>query len=196
MFFHRNSSTERLENYLYDRDRKRILLMVSAMGERTARALEEAVEALVTLDGPRAAAVVAQDGAIDALEGEIEQECLLSLAMRQPVREDLRFVFSVLKIVTDLERLGDEAANISEKTMALLGAPLFQPLVDIPQMGNLVAAMLRVHKAMMIAHLKDAGRDQHTAIGCGRIGGSRRLRDSRWLLRVGGFPQRTAPESR
>jgi len=143
MFFHRNSSTERLENYLYDRDRKRILLMVSSMGERTARALEEAVEALVTLDGPRAAAVVAQDGAIDALEGEIEQECLLSLAMRQPVREDLRFVFSVLKIVTDLERLGDEAANISEKTMALLGAPLFQPLVDIPQMGNLVAAMLR-----------------------------------------------------
>ena len=143
MFFGRGSSADRLENYLYDKDRRRILARVSDMGEKTAHAMEEALAALSTLDGPRAAAVALQDNVLDGLEVEIEQECLLSLAMRQPVREDLRFIFSVLKIVTDLERLGDEAVNISEKTLTLLGAPLFQPLVDIPRMGQLVVAMLR-----------------------------------------------------
>lgn len=143
MFFSRGTPEDRLGNYLYDKDRARILLRVSDMGERTARALKEALEALKTQDHSRAAAVVAEDGAIDALEVEIEQECLLSLAMRQPVREDLRFIFSVLKIITDLERLGDEAVNISEKAMSLVGTPLFQPLVDIPHMGDLVSAMLK-----------------------------------------------------
>ncbi len=143
MFFNRGSTTEHLENYLYDKDRGRMLLLVSDMGEKTLHAMEEAMASLMTLDGPRASAVTSGDNAIDAMEAEIEQECLLSLAMRQPVREDLRFVFSVLKIVTDLERLGDEATNIAEKTLTLLGAPLFQPLVDIPSMGHLVAAMLQ-----------------------------------------------------
>ena len=76
------------------------------------------------------------------MEAAIDQECLSSIAMRQPVREDLRFVFAVLKIITDLERIGDQGVNIAKKARLLNQYPLLKPLVDIPRMRDIATEMV------------------------------------------------------
>jgi phosphate transport system regulatory protein PhoU len=124
-------------------DRERILAMVAEMGELAVTAVEEAVHALQAQDDARCDKVISGDDAVDELEHRIDQECLASIALRQPVREDLRFVFAVLKSIADLERIGDQAVNIAEKAKVLNRAPLVKPLVDIPRMKDICVAMVR-----------------------------------------------------
>ncbi|MDD2207593.1 MAG: phosphate signaling complex protein PhoU [Aminobacterium sp.] len=131
------------EMILYSSDKKRILSMVHKMGEECIKAVASAVEALVERNNDLAQKVIDNDDVIDKLEVEIDQECLGSIAMRQPVRENLRFVFAVAKIVTDLERIGDEAVNIAERVLFLNKYPLLKPLIDIPKMKNISTEMLR-----------------------------------------------------
>ncbi|WP_286677226.1 phosphate signaling complex protein PhoU [Aminobacterium sp. EBM-42] len=131
------------EMILYSSDKKRILSMVHNMGEEAVDAVYKAIEALVERDNALARHVVENDDVIDRLEVEIDQECLGSIAMRQPVRENLRFVFTVAKIITDLERIGDEAVNIAERALFLNQHPLLKPLIDIPKMRNISIEMLR-----------------------------------------------------
>ncbi|WP_423233154.1 phosphate signaling complex protein PhoU [Aminirod propionatiphilus] len=131
------------DNLLFDNDRREILRRLEAMGEATALAVENAVASLVDRDDGRARTVIDGDDVIDAMEVEIEQICLRSLALRQPVREDLRFVFSVLKIITDMERTADQAVNIAKRALDLNSAPLLKPLIDIPRMATGAVAMIR-----------------------------------------------------
>ncbi|WP_274373753.1 phosphate signaling complex protein PhoU [Aminithiophilus ramosus] len=131
------------DNLLFDNDRREILRRLEAMGEATALAVESAVASLVDRDDGRARTVIDGDDVIDAMEVEIEQICLRSLALRQPVREDLRFVFSVLKIITDMERTADQAVNIAKRALDLNSAPLLKPLIDIPRMATGAVAMIR-----------------------------------------------------
>jgi phosphate transport system protein len=83
------------------------------------------------------------DALIDRLEIQIEERCLGILALEQPVASDLRTVSTALKIITDLERIGDYAANIARVSLKLEGQPLVKPLVDIPRMAELDRQMLR-----------------------------------------------------
>ena len=131
------------DNLLFDNDRREILRRLQTMGEATALAGEGAVASLVDRAAGRARTVIAGDDVIDAMEVEIEQICLRSLALRQPVREDLRFVFSVLKIITDMERTADQAVNIAKRALDLNSAPLLKPLIDIPRMAEGAVAMVR-----------------------------------------------------
>ncbi len=131
------------DNLLFDNDRREILRRLETMGEATALAVESAVASLVDRDDGRARTVIDGDDVIDAMEVEIEQICLRSLALRQPVREDLRFVFSVLKIITDMERTADQAVNIAKRALDLNSAPLLKPLIDIPRMATGAVAMIR-----------------------------------------------------
>ncbi|WP_350449527.1 phosphate signaling complex protein PhoU [Aminobacterium mobile] len=131
------------EMILYSGDKKRILEMVHQMGEEATNAVSEAVRSLIECDSDLARHVIDNDDSIDTLEVDIEQECLGSIAMRQPVRENLRFVFAVAKIITDLERIGDEAVNIAERACFLNQYPLLKPLIDIPKMMNISTNMLR-----------------------------------------------------
>lgn len=67
--------------------------------------------------------VVEGDDEVDAMESQIDHECLRSISMRQPVREELRFIFAVLKTITDLECIGDQAVNIAAWAMELKRYP-------------------------------------------------------------------------
>jgi phosphate transport system protein len=113
------------------------------MGLKAAQAIKDAVLSLVTKDAILAQRIVDKDDEIDAMEREIDLECLRSIAMRQPVREELRFVFAVLKTITDLERIGDEAVNIAKWTIYLSHCPKVETNPVIPSMGQIADEMLR-----------------------------------------------------
>jgi phosphate transport system protein len=102
-----------------------------------------AVKALVSRDAEMAKQVIASDDAINALEVEIDERCLRTMARYQPEARDLRFLAMALKINNDLERMGDQAVNIAERTLELLNEPLLKPLIDIPRMAELAQRMVK-----------------------------------------------------
>jgi len=102
-----------------------------------------AVKALVSRDAEMARHVIASDDAINTLEIEIDEACLRMLALYQPEAKDLRFITMALKINNDLERMGDQAVNIAERTVELLKEPLLKPLIDIPRMAAIAQAMVK-----------------------------------------------------
>jgi len=118
----------------------------SRLFEMTDRAIEsitKSVDALKTSD-PRAAAVVIEnDTFIDELEKSIDEECVKILVTRQPAAVDLRFVLSMLKINTDLERIGDLATTIAKQAIILDGRSPVKPLIDIPRMSEIAISMIK-----------------------------------------------------
>ena len=93
--------------------RTRLLVMCAAVGI----AIEDACSALATGNMGRASAVVDGDAAVDALENEIDEMALSLLVRHQPVARDLRFIVAALRMVIDLERMGDEAVSIAERAI-------------------------------------------------------------------------------
>ncbi len=112
-------SAETQLHYRLEDLRTRLLVMCAAAEE----ALEKACEALSHNDRALAEAVVGQDARIDEMENEIDEAVLSILAREQPVARDLRFVASALRMVTDLERIGDEAAAVAERALLMEEAP-------------------------------------------------------------------------
>jgi phosphate transport system protein len=102
-----------------------------------------AVKALVSRDAEMARQVIASDDAINTLEVEVDERCLRTMARYQPEARDLRFLAMALKINNDLERMGDQAVNIAERTLELLKEPLLKPLIDIPRMAELAQRMVK-----------------------------------------------------
>jgi phosphate transport system protein len=90
------------------------------MAEEALKSIVTATESFNEADDSKARSVIEGDDIIDELEERIDQECLYSIAMRQPMREDLRFVYAVTKIITDLERIGDQAVNIANCSLYLI----------------------------------------------------------------------------
>jgi phosphate transport system protein len=119
--------------------KRNILKMASLVDESIAKA----IKSLVERSEDTAIEVENEDSAIDMLEIEIDMLCLDLLARRQPIAIDLRFITSVMKINSDLERIGDLAANIGHKVQILIKYPQLKPLIDIPRMGELVRGMLK-----------------------------------------------------
>lgn len=113
------------------------------MGTLVEDAISRAVTALSERDVAAAEAVVAGDDQVDKMEHDIEAHCLNLLALQQPMGSDLRRIGTALKVITDLERMGDHAVDIAKVVVRLGGDPLIKPLVDIPRMAELVRAMLR-----------------------------------------------------
>ena len=98
----------------YDADLAALKTVVAEMGGRAADAVEAALEALCTADADAAAAVVKGDGRINSMQRDIEHRCMTLLLRQQPVAGDLRRISTAMKIVTDIERIGDHAADIAE----------------------------------------------------------------------------------
>ncbi|HSW11053.1 MAG TPA: phosphate signaling complex protein PhoU [Bacillota bacterium] len=113
------------------------------MGSLVEEAIARAVESLVRQDNELARSVIQGDDRIDALQLEIEDRCLRLIALQQPLARDLRFIGTALKIVTDLERIADHAADIAQVVLRLSGQPYIKPLIDIPRMAELARSMLR-----------------------------------------------------
>ena len=113
------------------------------VGATVESALSKAVLAVVNRDAQMAASVVDQDDIIDQLEVEVEEECLKTLALHQPVAADLRLVVSILKINNDLERMGDLARNIAKRGVYLAQQPPSEFAGEIRAMASKVQSMVK-----------------------------------------------------
>jgi phosphate transport system protein len=113
------------------------------MGVMVEEALRRAVDSLVNRDGELARAVVAEDLNINRMEQEIEDRCVVLIAREQPVATDLRKLVTSLKIVTQLERMGDHALHVAKGTLRLLPEAYMKPLIDIPRMADIGIGMIR-----------------------------------------------------
>jgi phosphate transport system protein len=116
-----------------------LLLKMASLVESSIR---RSVESLVERDKELAKAVMRDEPAINLMQVEVDSRTTRLLALNQPVAKDLRFLTATLKINTDLERMGDLAVNIAERTIDLLSRPPVKPLIDIPKMAALVESML------------------------------------------------------
>lgn len=113
------------------------------MGQLVTEMIDNATLSLARQDTALAAQVIAADDEIDRLLIETEMKSLQLMALQQPMAKDLRILGTALKLVTDLERMADHAAEIAEITQKLAGEPLIKPLVDIPRMAQFAQEMTR-----------------------------------------------------
>jgi phosphate transport system protein len=107
------------------------------------RAISNAIEALVKRETPLAEKTIREDVQINGLEINIDERCLKLLALHQPLAADLRFITSAMRINVELERIGDLAVNIAERSLSLNQEPQLKPYIDIPQMAEITKKMLR-----------------------------------------------------
>jgi len=127
----------------YERELKGIFDNLVLMCRHIETAIEKCVNALTDRDYELANEVFEEDKQIDRLEREIEQSCLTILVMEHPVASDFREVSAALKMITDLERIGDQAKDIAEITTQFGDAEYIKKLVRIPQMATIVIAMVK-----------------------------------------------------
>lgn len=113
------------------------------MGALVEDQLRSAMRALVERDEGLAAEVMARDREVNALDVAIDARCVELLALHQPAAGDLRLVTTAMKIVTDLERIGDQAVNIAERARELAREPQLKPYIDLPRMAARAQHMVR-----------------------------------------------------
>ena len=128
--------------------RHRLLEMGNAVDEMMATAMR----ALTEQSSELAELVIAADDKVDSLDIQIEAECMRLLALQQPMARDLRLIGTALKVITDLERIGDHAVDIAKAARKLSREPLYAPLVDLPKMGNSVRQMLEDSLSAFVNH--------------------------------------------
>ena len=104
------------------------------MGGMVESAIHRSVRSLVDQNKELAEQVIRDEPAINRMEMQIDGLVTRLLALNQPVARDLRFLTSALKINTDLERIGDLAQHIAERSLSLMHHPLVKPMTDIPKM--------------------------------------------------------------
>jgi phosphate transport system protein len=127
----------------FDDELKRLSQMVAQMGGLAEAQLQTAIEALVARDAEQASRVVQSDARIDQIERQIGTQTIRMLALRQPMAQDLREVVAALKISSDIERIGDYAANVAKRAIALTQSPPMRPVGGIARMGRLVQQMIK-----------------------------------------------------
>jgi phosphate transport system protein len=103
----------------FDADLKTLDALTTDMGERAKRSLVDAAKALLERDARLAQQVIAADRAIDALQHDIEERAVQTIARRQPMAVDLREIVSAMRIASDLERIGDLAKNVAKRVIAI-----------------------------------------------------------------------------
>ena len=106
------------------------------MGSLIERAIRSATDALIRQDGEAALQALSADKEVDQAERDIESLCLKLLLQQQPVARDLRLISSVLKMITDMERIGDQASDIAELVIYLSSEPYIKELTHLPQMAE------------------------------------------------------------
>ncbi len=113
------------------------------MADLTIESIAKSVDSIKKSDIKMAEEVINGDNRLDDLEIEIDNECIRILVTKQPAAIHMRLVLSLLKINTDLERIGDLAANISKESININKRPIIKPLVDIPRMKDICIEMMQ-----------------------------------------------------
>ncbi len=126
----------------YEAELEKLKERLLLMGARTEALLSQAMRAFVDRDAAAANATIGIDRQIDQLELDIDQLCLRILARRQPVASDLRFITTTMKLVTDLERIGDLGVNICERVVELSAEPPLPATQSVTRIAEAALAML------------------------------------------------------
>ena len=130
-----------MERHFHE-DLKALTGRLIAMGELVESRTRDAIAALLKHEPDLAVKVASGDMAVNDLELEVDDLCIKFLALQNPVASDLRLVRSIIKVNTDLERVGDQAVNIAQGVIALLAKPLLRPTFDVGRLGDVAVGML------------------------------------------------------
>jgi phosphate transport system protein len=114
-----------------------------AMGGLVEDQIRHVMQALVDRDDALATEVIERDRQVNAYDVEVDAQCVELLALHQPAAGDLRFITTAMKIVTDLERIGDQAVNIGQRVIELNREPQLKPYIDLPRMAARAQAMVK-----------------------------------------------------
>lgn len=117
--------------------------MLFEMATSVEEMIAKSIKALKDRNMIMAEEVIKSDAKINEMEIDIDNQCIRILALYHPEAEDLRTVSMIMKINNDLERIGDHAVNIAEKTIYLADKPPVKPLIDIPRMADKAIQMLQ-----------------------------------------------------
>jgi phosphate transport system protein len=147
----------------FDADLQDLSRMVAEMGGLAEKQVADAVDALAKRDTTLAQRVTVADAAIDALQNEIEEKSVLTIARRQPMAVDLRDIVGALRLANDLERIGDLAKNIAKRVIALNAE--FPPPKLIRGVEHMTDLVLEQLKAVLDAY---ARRDESKAMAVWR----------------------------
>jgi len=127
----------------FDEELKGLKERLLYMGNLAEKMINQAIEGLVKRDTNLFNQINEWENEMNFLHIEIDDCCLKLLALRQPTAADLRFITAGMKINSELERVGDQAVNISQNGSEYLKEPQLKPLIDIPRMANLASKMLQ-----------------------------------------------------
>jgi phosphate transport system protein len=114
-----------------------------AMGGLVEEQIRQVMRALIERDDALAQSVVERDQQVNAYDLEVDETCVNLLALHQPAAGDLRFITTAMKIVTDLERMGDQAVNIAQRVLELNQEPQLKPYIDLPRMAEKAQRMVK-----------------------------------------------------
>ena len=114
-----------------------------AMGGLVEDQIRRVMRALLERDDVLAQEVIDRDQQVNAYDVEVDETCVSLLALHQPAAGDLRFITTAMKIVTDLERIGDQAVNIAQRVLELNREPQLKPYIDLPRMAEKAQHMVK-----------------------------------------------------
>ena len=114
-----------------------------AMGGLVEDQIRRVMRALLERDDVMAQEVVERDRQVNTYDVEVDEQCVSLLALYQPAAGDLRFITTAMKIVTDLERIGDQAVNIAQRARELNLEPQLKPYIDLPRMADAAQRMVK-----------------------------------------------------
>ena len=127
----------------FDDELKDLKAKLLRMGGMVEDQIQGALRALVERDSRLAREIIENDHQVNALDVEVDEDCLRLLALQQPTARDLRLVTTAMKISTELERMSDLAENVCERAIELNEEPQLKPYIDIPRMANWALQMVR-----------------------------------------------------
>jgi phosphate transport system protein len=129
-----------------------------AMGGLVEDQIRRVVRSLVDRDSDLAQEVIERDREVNTYDVEVDEKCVELLALHQPTAGDLRFITTAMKIVTDLERIGDQAVNIAQRVVELNREPQLKPYIDLPRMADQAQRMVKESLDAFVARDTDLAR--------------------------------------
>ena len=129
-----------------------------AMGGLVEDQIRRVMRALTERDDALAQEVIDRDRQVNTYDVEVDEQCVELLALHQPAAGDLRFITTAMKIVTDLERIGDQAVNIGQRVLELNREPQLKPYIDLPRMAARAQAMVKESLDAFVARDTDLAR--------------------------------------
>jgi phosphate transport system protein len=132
----------------FDEELKTLKEKILRMGALVEDQIRNSIRSLVERDSNLARQVIATDHRVNAMDVEVDEDCLSLIALHQPMAKDLRFITTAMKISTELERMSDLAENVSERAIELNEEPQLKPYIDIPRIA--------VHTQRMVQEALDA----------------------------------------